>query len=119
MPTLYEKRGRRYIPVADDRAWDNWPHGTHIVHTPNDGGRSIRFSINPETAGLQAAIELKRDELVKEISSCFELQPCDKKLTPAEAKAWHAFTKAMRNPFAIQRESVQGCVDRIMRILEK
>ena len=118
MPTLYEKRGRRYVHVGDDRVWDHWPHGFHIVYTPIDGGRSIRFHINPDRAELHAAIKEKEDALRKEIDACFRFQPASRELTPSQAKAWKAFEKATDNPYCIERESVMGVIDRIMRVLE-
>ena len=120
MTTLYEKRGKRYIPVADDRTWDNWPHGFHIVYTPDSGGRSIRFRIDPDKASYYAAIREKEDALCDEILECFKMRPAKNELTPAQIKAWRAFEKAMGNDiYAIAHESVNGVVDRIMAVLVK
>ena len=118
MATLYEKRGRRYVPVADDRVWDHWPQGFHIVYVPYDGSRSTRFNINPDNAAFYAAIQKKENELRKEIDACFKFRPASRELTPAQAKAWNAFEKAIDNPYCVERESVMGIIDRIMRVLE-
>jgi|CXWK01.1.fsa_nt_gi hypothetical protein len=118
MPTLYEKRGRRYVPVADDRVWDHWPQGFHIVYVPYDGGQSTRFSINPDKAAFVAGIMQKEDALRREIDACFRFRPASRELTPAQAKAWKAFEKATDNHYCIERESVMGVIDRIMRVLE-
>jgi len=117
MATLYEKRGKRYIPVADDRNWDHWPIGFHVVYTPLSGGRSTRFNVAPDSAGLILAIQEKEDALRKEIDACFRLHPASKKLTPTEAKAWKAFEKVTKNPYCIERESVIGVIDRIIKVL--
>lgn len=31
MTTFYEKRGRRYHPVAEESHWDSFPQGAHLV----------------------------------------------------------------------------------------
>lgn len=120
MVTFYVKRKRRYIPISDERQWESWPHGFHLVYTPDDGGRSIKFHINAERAGLLAAIKEREEELRKEIDSCFKLRPTKQELTLTQIKAWRTFCKAMGNDiYAISCESVMGCIDRIIRILEK
>lgn len=47
--TLYEKRGRRYVPVQyyDPAALDGLPDGAHLV-VVEPGGRYTRYSINPD-----------------------------------------------------------------------
>lgn len=118
--TLYEKRGKRYVPVADNTQWDNWPHGFHIVYTPSHGGHSIRFNINPDKASYYAAIREKDEALCDEIRECFKMRPAKMELSQAQVKAWRAFEKAMGNDiYAIASESVNGVVDRIMAVLVK
>ena len=78
----------------------------------------MRFRINPDRAELHAAIKEKEDALRKELDACVHFRPASRELTPAQAKAWKAFERAMNNPYCIERESVMGCIDRIMRILE-
>jgi hypothetical protein len=119
MSILYEKRGRRYIPIADDRVWDHWPRGFALVYVPPNGGRATRFSINPERAGLLAAIKEREEALRIEISEAFKLRPVNSPLTPTQIKAWRAFEKAMgNNMHSICSESVYGVIDRIVKILE-
>jgi hypothetical protein len=118
--TLYEKVGRRYKSVRDERTWDSWPHGFHLVYTPDDGGRSIRFRINPETAGLRAAAKLKEDALRKLISDTMEMRPARKPLTEAQRDAWERFSEAMGGDrFLIEYESVMGLIERIVGELLK
>ena len=117
MSILYEKIGRRYVPVGDDRVWDHWPQGFSIVYVPTGGGRSIRYDINPDKARLLAAAKEKEEVLRKEIDACLRYRPTKRELTPAEAKAWRVFEKAINNPYCIERESVMGVIDRIIKVL--
>ena len=68
----YEKRGRRYIPVAENDydMFDAMPKGTHLVMC-YPGGQSKRYNINPNHAALLAApplgppVRLATDRLIK------------------------------------------------------
>jgi hypothetical protein len=49
----YEKRGRRYVPVAeyDNDLLDSFPKGNHLVMS-YPGGTSRRFNIDPAYAAM-------------------------------------------------------------------
>lgn len=115
---LYEKRGRRYIPVMDDRTWDSWPHGFHLVHTPNDGGRSVRFRIEPDTAGLLAAAKLKEDRLREILYQAMYMRPSKRPITKKQRAAWEAFAQAMgRDGFIVEYSSVMRIIDEAVKEL--
>ncbi len=110
--TLYEKRGKRYFPVREERYWDSWPAGFHLVWSNPTGGRATRFSIEPETAGLEAAVCIKEDRLRKVLNDALAMRPTKRTVTERQAKAWEAFKMAMGNDgYIVEYESVNGIID--------
>jgi len=65
MTTLYTKRGRRYYPVAeyDPEAIDMLPNGSHLV-TVSPGNRIITYQVDPDHAGLLAALQAHEKTLM-------------------------------------------------------
>jgi len=112
MTTLYEKVGRRYRPVREERYWDSWPAGFHLVYADPKGGRSFRFSINPDTAALHAAAREKEDALRKVLNDALAMRPTKRAVTVRQANAWRNFQEAMGNDrYAVEYESVHGIID--------
>ena len=110
--TLYEKRGKRYFPVREERYWDSWPAGFHLVYADPDGGRSFRFNINPETSPMRAAAMAKEANLRKVLNDALAMRPTKRPVTERQAKAWEAFKKAMgNNGYIVEYESVNGIID--------
>ena len=91
----YEKKGRRYIPVAeyDSDHLDSFPKGNHLVMC-YPGGSSRRFNIDPDYAGLMAASRVVEDALSKAIVEASEMRPHRKPITEKQKKAWEALSKA-------------------------
>ena len=58
----YEKRGRRYVPVAeyDGDFMDSYTHGTHLLMV-YPGGQSRRYNIDPAYAPMIAAGRVAED----------------------------------------------------------
>lgn len=85
----YEKRGRRYIPVAeyDNELLDSFPKGTHLVMC-YPGGSSRRFNINPNYAAMIAAGRVAEDAVCTAMVKADEIQPPRKALTKEENAAW-------------------------------
>lgn len=110
--TLYEKRGKRYFPVREERYWDAWPAGFHLVYADPDGGRSFRFNINPDTAAMQAAAMAKQDALRKVLNHALAMRPATRPVTEQQSKAWESFRKAMGNDgYIVEYDSVIGIID--------
>ena len=65
MKTLYEKRGRRYYPVAEysPEVMDSMPDGYHLVRV-KPGESFTRYSVDPNTAPVLAAITEHHDALL-------------------------------------------------------
>jgi hypothetical protein len=87
---FYEKRGRRYVPVAeyDNEMLDSFPKGTHLVMC-YPGGQSRRFNIDPNYAAMIAAGRVAEDAICAYMVKADEIQPPRKALTQAERDAWN------------------------------
>ena len=92
----YEKRGRRYYPVAEyDSAYmDSFPKGNHLVMC-YPGGTSRRFNVEPDNAAMIAAGRVAEDAICRAISKASELRPQNTPITEAQQKAWRKFSKEM------------------------
>jgi hypothetical protein len=92
----YEKRGRRYYPVAEyDSAYmDSFPKGNHLVMC-YPGGTSRRFNVEPDNAAMIAAGRVAEDAICRAISKASELRPKNTPITETQQKAWRKFSKEM------------------------
>lgn len=94
----YEKKGRRYVPVAEyNEEWlDSFPKGAHLVMS-YPGGSSRRYNIDPAYAPMIAAGRVAEDAISKHIMETSKLRVPEKerKLTEEQRNAWEAFAKAM------------------------
>lgn len=86
---FYEKRGRRYVPVAeyDNEMLDSFPKGTHLVMC-YPGGSSRRFNIDPDYAAMIAAGRVAEDAICTAMIKADEVKPPRKALTLEEHEAW-------------------------------
>ena len=94
----YEKRGRRYYPVAeyDDTLLDSFPKGNHLVMC-YPGGSSRRFNIEPNYAALIAASRVAEDAISKAVVKAGEMRPHKVLITEKQRKAWENLAKAFGN----------------------
>ena len=93
---FYEKKGRRYIPVAfyDSTYMDSFPVGVHLVEVYK-GGTSRRFNIDAAYAPMIAAGRYARDVISDALVKASDLRPSKTPITPEQAKAWHKLSKIM------------------------
>jgi len=111
--TWYEKRGRKYVPVAEYQRIDGWPQGFHIMYC-KPGSKLVRIGINPDRVNLLAAVLENEDRMREVIRDCLEMRPRKRELTKKQVAAWKAFEAAMGNDrFMVEYESIAGIVDRI------
>jgi hypothetical protein len=91
----YEKKGRRYVPVAeyDNDFLDSFPKGNHLVMS-YPGGTSRRFNIDPDYAGLIAAGRVAEDAISSAVVKASEMRPHKKPITEKQKKAWENLAKA-------------------------
>ena len=90
----YEKRGRRYIPVAENDydMFDAMPKGTHLVMC-YPGGTSRRFNVEPNHAAMIAAGRVAEDGICEAMRKASEMRPQRTPLTPGQKKAWEKLAK--------------------------
>ena len=91
----YEKRGRRYYPVAeyDSTYMDSFPKGNHLVMC-YPGGTSRRFNVEPNYAAMIAAGRVAEDAISSAVVKASEMRPHNKPITEKQKKAWEALAKA-------------------------
>lgn len=118
--TLYEKRGRRYVPVAEEVAYDAFPEGAHLV-VVQPGLRSTIFRINPDEAAIRAACRVIEDEVKTAITNGLAMRPRNNRsLSPAQMKAWRAFEKAMGDErFIVEFPSVAEIAESVAAIIRR
>jgi hypothetical protein len=85
----YEKRGRRYVPVAENDCdmFDAMPKGTHLVMC-YPGGQSKRYNINPNHAAMIAAGRVAEDVMSRALYEASEMRPRRTPITEEQQKAW-------------------------------
>lgn len=100
----YEKRGRRYVPVAeyDNNLLDSFPKGNHLVMC-YPGGASRRYNIEPNYAAMIAAGRVAADAICEKLSKASEIRPNRRALTKEELDAWN-------NLIAVWGEEARGLV---------
>ena len=90
----YEKRGRRYVPIAeyDSDYLDSFPKGDHLVSV-YPGGSSRRFCIDPNYAALIAAGRVAEDAICSAMHKASEAKPTRKPITERQRAAWENMKK--------------------------
>ncbi len=109
----YEKRGRRYHPVAeyDNDLLDSFSKGNHLVMC-YPGGTSRRFNVEPNHAAMIAAGRVAEDAICRAISKASELRPTNIPLTEAQQKAWKKLAKEMDDGICtLYGLSVRDCAE--------
>ena len=97
----YEKRGRRYHPVAeyDNDLLDSFPKGSHLVCV-YPGGSSRRFNVEPDYAAMIAAGRVAEDAMSKAINQASELRPKQTPITEGQRRAWKKLAKEFGDELA-------------------
>jgi hypothetical protein len=91
---FYEKRGSRYYPVSeyDSSLMDGLPKGSHLISV-YPGGKSTRFTVEPNYAAVIAATRVAEDAISRAISNATEIRRQQRHekgtpLTPGQKAAW-------------------------------
>jgi hypothetical protein len=97
--TLYEKRGRRYFPVRDDRAYEGLANGSWLVLV--EGGRRTTVKVvDPEPtleqlAATEHLAEMLTEELRKSSAYEFTSGGTGRPLSAKERRAVAAYREVM------------------------
>ena len=97
----YEKKGNRYVPVAeyDSDLTDSFGKGTHIVMC-YPGGQSRRYNIDPNYAALIAAGRVAEDAMCQAMHKASEMKPKQTPITEGQRKAWKKLAKEFGDELA-------------------
>jgi hypothetical protein len=111
--TYYEKKGRRYVPVAeyDNDLLDSFTKGTHLVMC-YPGGSSRRFNIDPNYAAMIAAGRIAEDSMITAIRKASEMRPQRTPITEGQRRAWKKLAKEFGDDLAtLQINSAHDIVE--------
>ena len=109
----YEKRGRRYVPVAeyDNDLLDSFPKGNHLVMC-YPGGSSRRFNIDPAYAPMIAAGRIAEEAICEVIRKASELKPQQTPITEGQKKAWEKLAQEFGSELAtLTGLSIRDCAE--------
>ena len=106
---LYEKRGRRYFPVAERDAFDGVPKGWWLVHVV-PGGMSARRVVDPAFAETEAAMRSAEEAMTEAMRARQEPQ-MDWRRVPVRSearykRAWEAWRREVGDDIGIFFEGV-------------
>ena len=117
----YEKRGRRYVPVAeyDNDFLDSFTKGNHLVMS-YPGGTSRRFNIDPAYAPMIAAGRVAEDVICRAISKASEMRPQKTPITEAQRKAWNKLAKEFGDELCtLNGPSVRDCAEAGIKAMQE
>jgi len=122
---FYEKKGRRYVPVAeyDNDFMDSFPKGNHLVMS-YPGGSSRRFNIDPNYAAMIAAGRVAEDAICDSLRKSSEMKPQRTPITPGQKKAWEKLAKEFGDElcpltYGSTRDHAEAAVKAMMEEAEK
>ena len=121
----YEKRGRRYVPVAeyDNDLLDSFTKGNHLVMS-YPGGTSRRFNIEPAYAPMIAAGRVAEDAICDALRKASEMKPQRTPITPGQKKAWEKLAKEFGDElcpltYGSTRDHAEAAVKAMMQEADK
>lgn len=121
----YEKRGRRYVPVAeyDNDFLDSFTKGNHLVMS-YPGGTSRRFNIDPAYAPMIAAGRVAEEAICESMRKASEMKPQRTPITPGQKKAWEKLAKELGDELCLltygsARDHSEAAVNAMMKEADK
>lgn len=94
--TLYEKVGRKYIPVAEYECLDYMREGVYTI-VVRPGLRTIFRKTWPHLSDeWEAALKMLADKMAKAMCEKSASPVAPKEMTPKQKKAWDAFVSAFK-----------------------
>lgn len=109
----YEKKGRRYVPVAeyDNDFMDSFHKGNHLVMI-YPGGTSRRYNVEPALAPMIAAGRYAEDAVCTAMMKASELRPARTPITLGQQRAWKKLAKEFGDELCtLQGSSVRDIAD--------
>jgi len=91
---LYVRKNNRYLPYNDPYALEGLTTGAWLIIVTK-GCKSIKTTLKPKLAELDAALEYLHEGLCKAMYKANEMRPRSIVMSKKEQKAWKAFDKIM------------------------
>lgn len=116
----YEKRGRRYVPVAeyDNEYLDSFPKGDHLVSV-YPGGQSRRFNIDPNYAAMIAAGRVAEDAICDALHKAQELKPQRQPITEEQRALWRALASSFnRDEYPLIRPATRDAAEAAVKAMQ-
>ncbi len=121
----YEKRGRRYVPIAeyDSTYLDSFTKGAHLVMC-YPGGTSRKFNINPAYAPMIAAGRVAEEAICESMRKASEMKPQRTPITLGQKKAWEKLAKEFGDElcpltYGSARDHSEAAVNAMMKEADK
>lgn len=116
---IYQKVGRRYKQVGEYMQFDCFPLGAHLL-VVQKGSTSYLHNVEPDKAGLLAAMKIAKDAMIEAFNNASDLRPAQQ-TTPITQEQRNLLDKLAATGFNSEiwiRESAQGIIDAGMKVLE-
>ena len=117
---IYQKHGRRYVEIGKYVDLDCYEHGAHLL-VVNKGSTSYLRNVEPDKAGVLAAMKIAKDAMVQAFMEASDLRPANQPVTITQEQR-DLLDKLKATGFNESvwiRESAQGIIDAGMKVLEK
>jgi hypothetical protein len=117
--TLFQKRGRRYFPVAeyDPLITESFEYGHHLVSV-SPGLKMTTYQVEPEQAPILAALREHRETLAKAIKEASAKRPSSGRLTQRELAAFQVWKEMIgQDAFTILVPSAFDILDALEKLL--
>lgn len=118
---LYERRGRRYVPVHeyDPVLMDGLPHGDHLISV-YPGGASRRYRVDAALAPMIAAGRVAEEAIRDAVRKASEMQPQRRPITQGQLKAWQRLAKEFGDELCpLQHASAHDCAEAGVRAMQE
>ena len=116
---IYQKHGRRYIELGKYMDFDCYEYGCHLL-VVNKGSTSYLRNVEPDKAGVLAAMKIAKDAMVQAFMEASDLRPANQPVTITEEQR-RLLDELKATGFCTEmwiRESIQGIIDAGMKVLE-
>ena len=116
---IYQKHGRRYVELGKYVDFDCHEYGAHLL-VVNKGSTSYLHNVEPDKAGVLAAMKIAKDAMVQAFMEASDLRPANQPVTITEEQR-DLLDKLKATGFNESvwiRESIQGIIDAGMMVLE-
>ena len=117
---IYQKHGRRYKQVGQYLEFDCFSNGAHLL-VVNKGSTSYLHNVEPDKAGVLAAMKIAKDAMVQAFMEASDLRPANQPVKITEEQR-RLLDELKATGFCSEvwiRESAQGIIDAAFTALEE